>query len=131
MGFVSVFGIAVQYGMLMVSQFQVNLNAGLGPREAALEASRVRTRPILMTTLVALFGLLPAALSHGIGSETQKPLAVVVIGGALLLVTVARFFLVGLLAVLWRNHTPGTPTTIAPPPNDQGNHDTQTVPHPA
>ena len=131
MGFVSVFGIAVQYGMLMVSQFQVNLNAGLGPREAALEASRVRTRPILMTTLVALFGLLPAALSHGIGSETQKPLAVVVIGGALLLVTVARFFLVGLLAVLWRNHTPGTPTTIAPPPHDRDNHDTQTVPHPA
>ncbi|MDB4943749.1 MAG: Cobalt-zinc-cadmium resistance protein CzcA [Labilithrix sp.] len=59
-------------------------------REAALDASVQWLRPVLMTTLVALFGLLPAALSHGIGSETQKPLAVVVIGGALMLGIAAR-----------------------------------------
>ena len=101
MGFISVFGIAIQDAILVVSHFQrvrepqpehdghpaVEM---LGVKEAALDASVQRLRPVLMTTLVALFGLLPAALSHGIGSETQKPLAVVVIGGALVLAIVAR-----------------------------------------
>jgi cobalt-zinc-cadmium resistance protein CzcA len=62
----------------------------LGVDEAALDARVKWLRPVLMTTLVALFGLLPAALSHGVGSETQKPLAVVVIGGALMLAIVSR-----------------------------------------
>jgi Cu/Ag efflux pump CusA len=65
-------------------------HAALTVEEAALDASVKWLRPVLMTTLVALFGLLPAALSNGIGSETQKPLAVVVIGGALVLAIVAR-----------------------------------------
>jgi cobalt-zinc-cadmium resistance protein CzcA len=96
MGFISIFGIAIQDAILVVSYFQrirepgPDGSAPLGLREAALDASTKRLRPALMTSLVALFGLLPAALSHGIGSETQKPLAVVVIGGALVLAIVAR-----------------------------------------
>jgi len=101
MGFISVFGIAIQDAILVVSHFQRVREPQpehdghpavevLGVKEAALDASVQRLRPVLMTTLVALFGLLPAALSHGIGSETQKPLAVVVIGGALVLAIVAR-----------------------------------------
>ena len=90
MGFISVFGIAIQDALLVVSYFQHLRAEGKDVEEAALEASTTRLRPVLMTTLVAIMGLLPAALSHGIGSETQKPLAVVVIGGALLLAVVAR-----------------------------------------
>ncbi len=101
MGFISVFGIAIQDAILVVSHFQRvrepqpehdghPAREPLGVEAAALDASVQWLRPVLMTTLVALFGLLPAALSHGIGSETQKPLAVVVIGGALVLAIVAR-----------------------------------------
>jgi heavy metal efflux system protein len=97
MGFISVFGIAIQDAILVVSHFQrvrTPSPSGEAPpmsvEAAALDASVKWLRPVLMTTLVALFGLLPAALSHGIGSETQKPLAVVVIGGALVLAVVAR-----------------------------------------
>ena len=70
------------------------LPASARPRAAASRSARARRpssglRPVLMTTLVAMFGLLPAALSHGIGSETQKPLAIVVIGGAMVLAILA------------------------------------------
>ncbi len=58
--------------------------------DAAREASEKRLRPCLMTTLVAMIGLFPAAISNGIGAQTQKPLAIVVIGGSLILAVVAR-----------------------------------------
>jgi heavy metal efflux system protein len=91
MGFISIFGIAVQDAILVVTYFQRLRNVeGLPIPEAAREASEKRLRPCLMTTLVAMIGLFPAALSTGIGSQTQKPLAVVVIGGAFLLAVVAR-----------------------------------------
>src|SRR5262249_16282547 len=106
MGFISIFGIAIQDAILVVSHFQ-RVRAGgehgeppLGVREGALDASLKWLRPALMATLVALFGLLPAALSHGIGSETQKPLAVVVIGGALVLAVVARFIQTPLMVLI-------------------------------
>jgi len=91
MGFISIFGIAVQDAILVVTYFQRLRNVeGLPIREAAREAAEKRLRPCLMTTLVAMIGLFPAALSTGIGSQTQKPLAVVVIGGAFLVAVVAR-----------------------------------------
>lgn len=107
MGFISVFGIAIQDAILVVAHFQrVRREASDGTcmsvEEAALDASVKWLRPVLMTTLVALFGLLPAALSHGIGSETQKPLAVVVIGGALVLAVVARIVQPPLLVLVHR-----------------------------
>jgi cobalt-zinc-cadmium resistance protein CzcA len=91
MGFISIFGIAVQDAILVVTYFQRLRNVeGLPIPEAAREAAEKRLRPCLMTTLVAMIGLFPAALSTGIGSQTQKPLAVVVIGGAFLVAVVAR-----------------------------------------
>jgi cobalt-zinc-cadmium resistance protein CzcA len=81
MGFVSIFGIAIQDGILVVTYFQRLRQDGASIEVAAREAADKRLRPVLMTTLVATLGLLPAALSNGIGSQTQKPLAVVVIGG--------------------------------------------------
>jgi len=91
MGFVSVFGIAVQDALLMVTYFQqLHYREGLDVEQAARLASQRRFRPVLMTTLTAIAGLLPAALSNGIGAQTQKPLAIVVIGGALNLAILTR-----------------------------------------
>src|SRR2546422_8762313 len=67
--------------MVMVSFFNKLCDSGSIPFEAVLNGALVRLRTVLMTTLLAMLGLLPMALSHGIGSETQKPLAVVIIGG--------------------------------------------------
>ncbi len=91
MGFISIFGIAIQDAILVVTYFQ-RLRAvdGLSIELSARQAAEQRFRPVLMTTLVATLGLLPAALSHGIGSETQKPLAIVVIGGSLILAILTR-----------------------------------------
>jgi heavy metal efflux system protein len=68
-------------GVVMVSYFNQLRNNGLGPLETVVEGSLTRLRTVLMTGLLAMLGLLPMALSHGIGSETQRPLALVVIGG--------------------------------------------------
>jgi cobalt-zinc-cadmium resistance protein CzcA len=90
MGFVSVFGIAIQDAILVVTYAQREWDAGRSAEEGVLNASRHRLRAVLMTTFVAMFGLLPAALSDRLGSQTQKPLAVVVIGGALALAVLSR-----------------------------------------
>jgi cobalt-zinc-cadmium resistance protein CzcA len=80
-GFIALFGQAVLNGVVMVAYFNQLRNAGATPEQAVVEGSLVRMRTVLMTGLLAMLGLLPMALSHGIGAETQKPLAVVVIGG--------------------------------------------------
>jgi len=83
MGFISIFGIAIQDSIIVITYFQRLRRAGKGLEEAAREAALERLRPALMTTLVATLGLLPAALSTRIGVQTQKPLAIVIIGGTL------------------------------------------------
>jgi len=80
-GFIALFGQAVLNGVVMVSHYNQLRSAGMTPEQAVLQGSMTRLRTVLMTGLLAMFGLLPMALSHGIGSETQKPLAAVVIGG--------------------------------------------------
>jgi cobalt-zinc-cadmium resistance protein CzcA len=80
-GFIALLGICIQNGVILVSEFHANIKKKLQLNEAIFEAIKVRTRPIVMTALMASIGLLPAALSTGIGSESQKPLAVVIIGG--------------------------------------------------
>ena len=65
----------------MVSCFNQLRDEGLKPYEAVLQGAATRLRTVLMTALLAILGLLPMALSHGIGSETQRPLAIVIIGG--------------------------------------------------
>ena len=91
MGFISIFGIAVQDAILVVTYFQrLRELEGMPIEESARDAAEKRLRPCLMTTLVAMIGLFPAAVSTGIGSQTQKPLAVVVIGGSFILALVAR-----------------------------------------
>jgi cobalt-zinc-cadmium resistance protein CzcA len=80
-GFIALFGQAVLNGVVMVSYFNQLRRTGVGAYHAAYEGSLVRLRTVLMTTLLAMLGLTPMALSHSIGSEVQRPLAVVIIGG--------------------------------------------------
>ena len=80
-GFIALFGQAVLNGVVMVSYFNQLRRSGISAYEAALQGSLVRLRTVLMTTMLAMFGLMPMALSHSIGSEVQRPLAVVIIGG--------------------------------------------------
>lgn len=80
-GFIALFGVCIQNGVILISVFRKNLEAKMHLHEAIREGVISRVRPVVMTALMAAIGLLPAATSHGIGSETQKPLAIVVIGG--------------------------------------------------
>jgi len=80
-GFISLFGQAVLNGVVMVTYFNQLRDGGMALDEAVMMGSLVRLRTVLMTALLAMLGLLPMALSHSIGSETQRPLAIVVIGG--------------------------------------------------
>ncbi|SFP77296.1 efflux RND transporter permease subunit [Hymenobacter arizonensis] len=80
-GFIALFGICIQNGVILITVFKQNLRRKLPLNQALSEGVASRVRPVVMTALMAMIGLFPAALSTGIGSETQKPLAIVVIGG--------------------------------------------------
>lgn len=83
-GFISLFGVSVMNGILVLTYFNQLRLTGMGRRDALYQAAEQRMRPMLMTALSACIGLLPAAISHGIGSEVQRPLATVVVGGMLI-----------------------------------------------
>jgi heavy metal efflux system protein len=102
MGFISIFGIAIQDALIVVTYTQRLWAEGAGLEDGARFAAERRLRPVLMTTCVAMLGLIPAAISRGIGSETQKPLAIVVIGGALILAFLPRLLQPGLLVLAHR-----------------------------
>lgn len=80
-GFISLLGVSVMNGILILSYYKELVASGKSVREAIFESHEHRMRPLLMTALSACIGLLPAALSHGIGSQVQRPLATVVVGG--------------------------------------------------
>jgi cobalt-zinc-cadmium resistance protein CzcA len=82
-GFIALLGQAVLNGVLVVSAIRARLDRGQDLWTATIEGARERLRAILMTALLASLGLLPAAMSHAIGSETQRPIAVVVVGGTI------------------------------------------------
>lgn len=84
MGFVSVLGVAVLNGLLLVSVFNGLRAQGVPLREAVTRGLSRMVRPIAITALAAILGLLPAAVSTRVGSEAQKPLAIVVVGGMLM-----------------------------------------------
>ena len=86
-GFIALFGICIQDGVLLITVFKQNLEKVIGQEASLFTAIRLgvnsRIRPVMMTAMMAAIGLFPAALSHGIGSESSRPLARVVIGGIL------------------------------------------------
>ncbi|MET3137761.1 cobalt-zinc-cadmium resistance protein CzcA [Undibacterium sp. GrIS 1.2] len=97
-GFIAVAGISVQNGVIMLEQILEFEKISRADFSSAIEGAVSRLRPILMTALMAGLGLLPAALSHGIGSETQRPFAVVIVGG----IVSATFFTLLLLPLSYR-----------------------------
>jgi cobalt-zinc-cadmium resistance protein CzcA len=99
MGFVSIFGITIQDAILVVTYAQRQWENGKELAEGARAAAEQQFRAGLMATLTATLGLLPAALSHGIGAQAQRPLAIVVIGGSLALAGLTRVIQPPLLVI--------------------------------
>jgi cobalt-zinc-cadmium resistance protein CzcA len=97
-GFLALFGVSVQTGVIMVEYINQLRARGYTIQEAAVEGAVLRLRPIMMTMLVATLGLLPAALSHGIGSDSQRPFAIVIVGGLISDLALSIFLLPTLYA---------------------------------
>ncbi|KQM21368.1 efflux RND transporter permease subunit [Novosphingobium sp. Leaf2] len=111
-GFVALFGIAVMDGILVVTTYNNAIDEGLARKDALATTVRHSLRPVVMTCLVAAIGLLPASLSNGIGSQVQKPLALVVVGG----MTLAPILILLVLPVLIDRFSRRVP------PDDRGAH---------
>jgi cobalt-zinc-cadmium resistance protein CzcA len=99
-GFIALFGVSVQNGVLLVERIRELRRTGRGLADAITEGALTRFRPVLMTAAMAAFGLLPAALSHAVGAETQRPFAVVIIGG-LVTATLLTLFVLPVLYELF------------------------------
>jgi cobalt-zinc-cadmium resistance protein CzcA len=92
-GFISIFGVSVQDGVLLISYFNQMRAEGLPLRETILRGAELRVRPVVMTSLTAALGLLPAALATSIGSQAQRPLAIVVVGGMSITLLLTRYIM--------------------------------------
>jgi cobalt-zinc-cadmium resistance protein CzcA len=92
-GFLALFGVSVQTGVIMLEYINQLRGHGLSIEAAAIEGAVLRLRPMMMTMLVASLGLLPAALSHGIGSDSQRPFAIVIVGGLVAALLLSVFLL--------------------------------------
>jgi cobalt-zinc-cadmium resistance protein CzcA len=116
MGFISLLGVAMQDALVVISAAQRLWRGGVELRAGIRIAAERRLRAVLMTGCVALLGLLPAALSRGIGAQTQKPLAIVVIGGALAVIVLARLLQPAMLFLIHRGRPPAGPRSFSPQP---------------
>jgi cobalt-zinc-cadmium resistance protein CzcA len=112
-GFISLFGVAIMDGLLTVSYFN-NLRAkGLPVQEAIVQGATLRVRPMTMTALTAVLGLLPAAFSTAIGAQTQRPLAIVVVGGMLTTLLLTRYLMPVLYSFYGHREPPADATHLA------------------
>jgi len=103
-GFIALFGISVMDGIIILSQYNQLIASGLDRMAAVVRTGELQMRPVLMTCVIAGVGLLPAAVSTGIGSQVQKPLAIVVVGGMMLAPIVILITLPVLIALFSRRH---------------------------
>jgi len=92
-GFLALFGVSVQTGVIMLEYINQRRARGHTIQDAAIEGAVLRLRPIMMTMLVATLGLLPAAMSHAIGSDSQRPFAIVIVGGLIADLALSIFIL--------------------------------------
>jgi len=106
-GFISLFGVSAMDGILLMSYIRRNMDEGIGSDEAIIGAADTRMRQVFMTGLSACIGLLPAAISTGIGSQVQQPLAVVVVGG-MLLSPICSLLVIPTVARIFMPYVPGT-----------------------
>jgi cobalt-zinc-cadmium resistance protein CzcA len=102
-GFLALFGVSVQTGVIMLEYINQLRSLGRSIEDAAIEGAVLRLRPIMMTMLVATLGLLPAALSHAIGSDSQRPFAIVIVGGLMVNLAMSIFILPTLYVWLARD----------------------------
>src|SRR5580658_8222322 len=102
-GFLALFGVSVQTGVIMLEYINQLRARGYTPKGAAIEGAVLRLRPIMMTMLVATLGLLPAAMSHAIGSDSQRPFAIVIVGGLISDLVLSIFLLPTLYAWIARD----------------------------
>jgi cobalt-zinc-cadmium resistance protein CzcA len=107
-GFIALFGICIQNGVILISVFKKNLHNRLSLNDSIKLGVISRVRPVVMTAMMAAIGLIPAAISTGIGSETSKPLAIVVIGGLITATFLTLFIFPLVFYVFYR------PKTLAP-----------------
>ncbi len=114
-GFISLFGVSAMDGILLVSYIRRNLDEGQGTEVAIIDAAQTRMRQIFMTGFSACIGLVPAALSTGIGSQVQQPLACVIVGG-MLLSPICSLLVIPTLARLMLPEVPGRPEAIVSQP---------------
>jgi len=105
-GFVALFGIAAMDGIIVINYYNLQIAAGTSRAAALRRTSDVQMRPVVMTCLVACVGLLPAAISTGIGAQVQRPLAIVVVGGVLLAPVLILLVLPVLIDVFSRREPP-------------------------
>jgi cobalt-zinc-cadmium resistance protein CzcA len=103
-GFLALFGVSVQTGVIMLEYINQRRARGASIEESAIEGAVLRLRPIMMTMLVATLGLLPAALSHDIGSDSQRPFAIVIVGGLISDLAISIFLLPTLYVWMARDH---------------------------
>ena len=103
-GFLALFGVSVQTGVIMLEYINQRRARGASVEESAIEGAVLRLRPIMMTMLVATLGLLPAALSHDIGSDSQRPFAIVIVGGLISDLAMSIFLLPTLYVWMARDH---------------------------
>jgi heavy metal efflux system protein len=108
LGFLALIGVSVEIGVIMVEYINQLRTRGMNPREAAKEGASLRLRPIMMTMLVATLGLLPAAMSHDIGSDSQRPFAIVIVGGLIVELFISVIML-PTLYVFWARKTDKLP----------------------
>ena len=101
-GFITLFGVAVQNGVILVAGLNELRRAGVPLREAVIRGATQRLRAVLLTATVAALGMLPAALARGIGSDVQRPLATVVVGGLVSATLLTLFVLPALYYVVER-----------------------------
>jgi heavy metal efflux system protein len=106
-GFISLFGVSAMDGILLISYIRRNMDQGIGSNEAIIGAAETRMRQVFMTGLSACIGLLPAAISTGIGSQVQQPLACVVVGG-MLLSPICSLLVIPTVARIFMPYVPGT-----------------------
>ncbi|RVU21081.1 efflux RND transporter permease subunit [Methylobacterium oryzihabitans] len=112
-GFIALFGISTMEGVILLGSYNQLVAAGRDRLAAIREAAAVRMRPVMMTCVAACVGLLPAALSDGIGSQVQKPLALVVVGGILLAPILILVVMPALIAAASRRRPPPEPARPA------------------
>jgi cobalt-zinc-cadmium resistance protein CzcA len=111
-GFISIFGVAIMDGLLSVAYFNQLRFEGLPLREAIMRGAEKRVRPMMMTALTAIFGLLPAALSTRIGAQTQRPLAIVVVGGMVMTLLLNRYLMPVLYSFYGHREPPAEPSRM-------------------